>query len=256
MKKLFLIFTSLVVSLTLIAQPFSLVDFPWLNDGSNIPADSLEVWYEPFSGGDISTTEANIGALGWTEVANNGAVGMTNATGHFGIITLLTTASAGSLQTIFNSDNTNNRPTIPPLIAAIGWTNRVIWRILDTNSIKLHLTLSGTNTTFGQAALQESIGIYMNTTNSTQIMGMVSANSVLSTTNLGTIQDATWYTNTIWSTTAGVISFSLNDGAEATLNSNIPAGPLTPNFSIIKTVTAGGISTLQVDEWLIIWKRL
>ncbi len=219
-----------------------------------IPGTGYEMWYEPFSGGDVSTTAGIIGALGWTEVADAGNVGITNEPGHFGVVALATTAAI-SQQTIFNGDSATANPTIPRLINATGWTNRVIWRLTATNSLKAHIALIGTNTTFGQAALQESIGIYLNTTNSTQIMGMVSANSVLSTTNLGTAVAAAWHTNHIWSSTAGVISFSMDGGAEATLNSNIPAGPLTPNFSVIKT-EATALSHLQVDEWVVWFRRL
>lgn len=220
-----------------------------------LPGVGYEVWYEPFQGGDVSTTAATLGALGWTESPDSGSVGVTNVANHWGCVSLITSASAGQQQTIFNADSANANPTIPPLNATTGWTNRIIWRLTTTNSLKAHLALIGTNTTFGQAALQESIGVYLNTTNTAQIMAMTSAGSTLSTANLGAAVAGAWHTNIIWSASAGVISFSMDGGAEVTLNSNIPAGPLTPAFSIIKTETTV-VSILEVDEWTLWWKRL
>jgi hypothetical protein len=85
-------------------------------------------------------------------------------------------------------------------------------------------------------------------------MGMTSASSVLSTTNLGTVQNATWVTNEVWCATSGIISFSLNGGAEATLNSNLPTTGLTPAFGLLK-VAANNAAALEIDEWIMIWTR-
>lgn len=271
MKKLIALFLSIAITFALVAQQanpsfksFHQDDFDTNNYiiTANVPPTSwlpgvgYEVWYEPFSGGDVSTTEATIGALGWTEVAEGGAVGLTNEVNHWGCVALLTTASAGSQQTVFNSDGTVAAiSTIPALNATVGWTNRIIWRVNVTNSIKAHLALIGTTATFGQGALQSSIGIYINSTNSTQIMGMVSHASTLSTTNLETMVNAEWHTNHIWCNSSGVISFNIDGGPEATLNSNVPTSSLQPAFAIIKTETQGGISTLQVDEWTLWWRR-
>jgi len=220
-----------------------------------LPGVGYEVWYEPFSGGDVSTTSGTIGTLGWTEDADIGFVGLTNAVNHWGLVSLITTASAGSKQSIYNSDCTNCRPTIPPMNATTGWTNRIIWRVTTTNSIRGFLSLIGTTGFISQSALAEGVGVYFDTTNTASIMGMTALASTLSTTNLGNFVAGQWYTNIIWCSSAGVFSFSMNGGAEATLNSNIPTSGLTPYFGILKTETTV-ISIMEVDEWALWWKRL
>lgn len=220
-----------------------------------LPGVGYEVWYEPFSGGQVSSTSATIGALGWSELADTGSIGVTNAANHWGIITLIITAAAGNKQTLYNSDCTNCRPTIPPLNATIAWTNRVIWRLLATNSIKGYLGFVGITGHNSLTNLQEGFGVYFNTTNTTQIMGMTALANTLSTTNLGNFVSGAWHTNIIWSTTPGVFSFSMDGGAQATLSTTIPTSGLTPQFGIIKTETTV-ISILEVDEWALWWKRL
>lgn len=212
-----------------------------------------EIWYEPFQGAGSGAGVS--GSLGWTGAsggAGGGGIAFSNAVGHAGTIAIQVSSSANSIHSIFNSTVVNSKPTIPPLNATTGWTNLIVWRINGTNSLKGYLVLQAGNLT--QAALEAGMGIFVNTTNSNQIMGHCSSGSSVSTTNLGTLQDGVWYTNMMWSATAGVISFNLNGGPEATLSANVTSSALTPQMGLVKTVT-GVAASLEVDLWVFLYRR-
>jgi hypothetical protein len=196
-----------------------------------------------------------IGSLAWTPQsggAGGGGVSVSNSPSHWGTLAITVSSSANSIEAVFGSSALNSKPSVSRMDQQTGWTNRIIWRLSLTNDLKAHLCWQNGN--FTQNALENSIGIFVNSTNSNQIMGMTSASSVLSTTNLGTVQNATWVTNEVWCATSGIISFSLNGGAEATLNSNLPTTGLTPAFGLLK-VAANNAAALEIDEWIMIWTR-
>jgi len=219
-----------------------------------VPMPGREVWYEPFNGNNMGSGGAH-GALGWTAQssgAGGGGVSVSNSPNHWGTVALTVSTSANSIEALFGSSALNSKPPVSRMDQQTGWTNRFIWRLSVTNDLKAHICWQNGN--FTQSALENSIGIFVNSTNSNQIMGMTSASSVLSTTNLGTIVAAQWYTNEIWCNSSGVISFSLNGGAEATLNSTLPTTGLTPAFGILK-VAANNAAALEIDEWVVVWTR-
>lgn len=203
-----------------------------------------EYWYDPFSGSALSA--GTVGQLGWVPV---GSPAVSNAVGHFGTLALTTTASAGNGSYCFLSTTTNTRPCIPPLHTEINWTNRIIWRVNGTNAAKVYLVLQ--NGIWGQTLFADAIGLWMNTTNNNQILGVCSSSSSVSTTNLGNLVDNAWYTNEIWSTTAGTIAFSLNGGAAAHLSANVPTVALTPLMGALKPTATAAVS-LEIDKWILI----
>lgn len=220
------------------------------------PNYSYEVWYEPFQGGDVAA--GTIGSLGWQQQSTGvggGSINFSNSVGHAGVCTLSSSSSANSIQTLFNSDAPNNKPTIFPLNNSVGWTNRIIWRLVNTNDCKIYIGFIG-NANFTQSALENSVAIFYNGTNSNQIMGHTSAGSVVTTTNLGVIQQSTWNTNEIWSHVSGTIFFSLNNGPTASISATIPTTSVTPAASVVKQILGAGLNaTLELDEWLFIWSR-
>lgn len=205
-----------------------------------------EYWNDGFSGS--ANTAGTVGQLGWTPI---GTIAVSNAPGHFGLATATTTASAGNGSGAFLSNTTNTRPPIPPLIIETKWTNRFIWRVSVTNDAKIYIMMQNAFP-FGQTAFTNGIGIWVDTTNGVgQILGTCSSNNVFTTTNLGTIEAATWYTNEIWSTTAGTIGFRLNSGAGAFISENVPTNALTPFFGIVKSA-ATTATALDMDRWTFI----
>ncbi len=213
---------------------------------------AYEMYYEPWGLGNHVT---DIGALSWTAQsagAGGGGQSVSNAPGHFGLTTISTSTSANSIHSLFNSSTLNAKPSIPPLNATIGWTNTWIWRIVNTNSLKAYLCLQAGN--FTQSALENGIGIMLNTTNNNQIMGFCASSSATTTTNLGTVQNNTWYTNRFGSTSSGVIFFSLQDGTMGHINSNVPTTGLTPSASLVKT-EAGTAAFLDLDDYIGVYTR-
>lgn len=227
------------------------------NTGNMFPFDLFyEVYYDPFGVNDNSTGP-NIGGLNWTAQSagvGGGGIANSNAVGHVGLTTLNVSSSANSIHSIFNSSSLNSKPTIPRLDTATGWTNTWIWRLNTTNSAKVFLCLENGNFTVNPATIENGIGIFVNTTNNDQVMGFCASNSVMTTTNLGTIENSTWYVTRFGSTTAGTIFYSLNDGTMAHINSNVPTNTLTPGASLLKTVT-GVASSLDLDVYLGVYIR-
>lgn len=126
---------------------------------------------------------------------------------------------------------------------------------MNTNDCKIYIGFIG-NANFTQSALENSVAIFYNGTNSNQIMGHTSAGSVVTTTNLGVIQQSTWNTNEIWSHVSGTIFFSLNNGPTASISATIPTTSVTPAASVVKQILGAGLNaTLELDEWLFIWSR-
>jgi hypothetical protein len=219
-----------------------------------IPITGYEVWYEPFTGGD--NTAGLTGALGWSP-SGSGTLNFSNSVNHFGTVALTISTTAGLVYQLFNGDTVQTRPSIPPLDATVGWTNRIIWRIANTNLLRAYLVLQDGAFVQGGIEPTNCIGFAVVTTNANQIMGFTSGGAVgnFSTTNLGAIVDAQWQTNEVWSTTAGVISFNMNGGPEATLSANIPTRSLTPTMGMIRNSVSAAASTLEIDEWTLIWTR-
>lgn len=218
-----------------------------------LPITGYELWYEPFTGGD--NTSALVGALGWA-ISGSGTINFSNSVNHFGTVALTISTTAGLTYSLFNGDQYQTRPSVPPLDNTTGWTNRIIWRIANTNLLRAYLMFQDGLLIQG-AEPTNCIGIAVITTNANQIMGFTSGGAAgnVSTTNLGAIVDAQWYTNEIWCTTGGVISFNLNGGPEATLNSNIPTRALTPAMGMVRPSLSAAASTLEIDEWVLIWTR-
>lgn len=216
-----------------------------------IPTPSYDVFYDPFSAG-FSAGGGTFGKLGWSQTsAGTGGAGLavSNAPGHFGTLTVNVTSTANSIQSMWLSFAANNRPFIPPLNSKTGWTNTWVWRFNGTNSVKGYWGMIG-NANYTQSALEQSIGIHINTTNNDQIMGHLSHASVVSTTNLGTLQDGVWYTNSIWCVSAGTILFNLNGGPPAALSANLTSSALTPSAGVVKT-QAGVASSAEFDVFLL-----
>ena len=220
------------------------------------PNVQYEIFYEPFSSGAPNVVGATSGRMGWSQTSSGVGQGRripTNAPNHWGTILLLTSQSANSIQASFCGDQFNSKPQFPPLSNLTGWTNRIIWRMTGTNSCKAWLVMQAADFNFA-AVPQNAMGLEMNTTNSNQIRGYTSVASVESFTNLATLVEEQWYTNEMWSSTAGVISFSINGGPEATL-STPPNTALTPAFIVGKGVAATPTNGLEVDEWVFIRTR-
>lgn len=209
------------------------------------------VVYEPFSGG--SGNGGQIGKHGWTpSTSGGGGVNFSNAPNHWGTVNLETTALAGSIQSIFISASLNpNHATLPALNATSGWTNRIIWRLNGTNSCRAWIALHGgvgEGTAAGSGL--HNIGIFVNTTNTDQVMGYCNTTSLALNTsvNLGTLVSGQWNTNEWWCASAGTISFSMNGGAESTIASNVPTVPLQHVAAIMKVVNSD-VNVLEIDEW-------
>ncbi len=203
---------------------------------------------------------ANIGKYGWTQ-ATSGGGGLELGTeeNHWGTLRLRTTSLIGSDQEAFCGRALFNRPTIPPLNATTGWTNRVIWRMVGTNSCRFYMALSGaTSLSLGAGSRQQLITIFADTTNSAQILGMVTTTATGGTTtstNLGVLQDNTWYTNEFWSHISGVICFNLNGGAGGCVSNNIATAALIPHTGVVKTVNSTATNIIEIDEWFLVKVR-
>lgn len=220
-----------------------------------IPTLAYEAWYDPFNGSAL--TDGTAGSLGWTDVsagAGGGNTAVSNAVGHFGTIANTTSTSSNSIQYLHLSSSLSGKPCIPPLNNFAGWTNRIVWRINVTNDCRAWFIFqAGTFTS--TLTHSNAIGIFVDTGTTDQIMGFTSDAVVSSTTtNLGTLQSTVWNTNYIWCDTAGVISFSLNNGPRATINTTLPTSGLTPAMGIVKTAAANAVSQ-EIDDWLLWVKR-
>lgn len=219
-----------------------------VSPNSFIPNLGYEAWDEPWGSGDAAA--GTIGLHGWTATsagAGGGSVNWSNAVGHWGIISLTTSASANSTHSIALGDSPQSKPWIPSLSAVAGWTNTWVWRLRQTNNIKVFFGLIG-NANYTQAILENSMGFLINTTNSASIQGQVSTASAGTTTNIVNVVADQWYTNVMWSHVAGTVCFSV-DGTIATLTT--PNFPLTPSFGQVKP-TATTANTFEVDRWILI----
>lgn len=219
---------------------------------SYAPPPNYEFWYEPWGAGD--NTSGGIGAMGWQTTssgAGGGSINWSNSANHWGILAVSTSASANSIQSVSLGDTPNSKPWIPSLSTAVGWTNTWIWRLRQTNSVKCYLLLIG-NGNYTQNEMENGMGFFINTSNSAAILAYVVTASVPSSTTLGNIVADTWYTNEMWSTSAGTVSFNLNGGTPVTRTT--PNLQLTPSFGLVKTLSDGAVS-LEVDEWKLVRTR-
>ena len=217
-----------------------------------LPSLGYEVWYEPFGAGDNAA--GTLGALGWTGSsggAGGGSINWSNSVGHWGIQTISTSGSANSIHSMALGDSPNAKPWIPSLSAVAGWTNVFVWRLRQTNAVRCFFGLIG-NANYTQAILENAMGFYLVTTNSASIMGMVSTASVGTTTNIQNVVVDTWYTNVMWSHSAGTVCFSINGGTPATLTT--PNFQLTPSMGLVKSTTTAAV-TLEMDIWWLLWAR-
>lgn len=201
-----------------------------------------------------------IGKYGWTQASGGGGgIELGTEPNHWGIARVRTTSLIGSAQTFFNADAMNTRPTIPPLSASTGWTNRIVWRLVGTNSCRIWIALTdATQFSLGAGARQQTFGVYMDTTNSNQIMGHTTTTATAGTTtqtNLGVLEDSRWYTNEFFSHISGVICFTLNNGALACVSNNITTEALIPAAAAVKTVDLTATNILEIDQWQIWAKR-
>lgn len=225
---------------------------PSIEQVVGLPFNQLkEFWYDPFAGSAYNS-DGTYGQLGWAP--QNGGVGgagmhVTNAANHFGLIAILTTGTATSMQAAFLSTHHNTKPSLPRLDTSV-WTNRIIWRLLVTNDVRMYLVFQNGDITHN-ATMNNGIGFQVDT-NSNQIKGYCASGGSVSTTNLTTLQADTWFTNQCWSLGATTIYFTVNDGPIASIASNIPTSGLTPKMGVVKTATSAAV-TLQVDSWLLIW---
>lgn len=216
-----------------------------------LPSVNFVLWYDPFASSVFAG--GKLGRLGWTQVSSgNGGLGVTNsfAQNHFGTMELLTrNDAANSIQIVHLSNALAGQPSVPPLGAITGWTNRFIWRITgSTNSFRAYIHLAGQNT-YTAVPIGSGIGIMINSTNTDQVQGFCVHSSVQTRTNLGTFALNTWMTNAFWSRIPGVMSFSMNDGPECAISNNIPTSALTPNI-VVMTTAVGTAATLELDEWM------
>jgi len=223
-----------------------------------LPNLDFEIFeYEHFGCG--RNAGGQIGRHGWIQ-SNSGGAGIffnTHAN-HWGTVELWTTSLVASTQTMLQSEAIN-RPVIPPVNAVVGWTNRVIWRLNGTNSCRAWVVITGGVGGFGLGAGTglHNIGIFINTTNSDQILGYCNTTSLAlnTSTNLGTLQSGQWYTNEWWSHISGVVCFTLNDGAVACISNNITSLPCQQAAAVAKTVGSTDTNILEIDEWFLVKAR-
>lgn len=200
-----------------------------------------------------------VGKYGWTQ-ANSGGDGVTLNThaNHWGTVELRSGTNANTLQSIFNTVNTS-RPTIARVNATAGWTNRIIWRLINTNAAQAYIAFhGGAGFAIGGGGGEQNIGLFINTTNGPQIQGYCNTSSTLlfTATNLGAIVSGQWYTNSWLSYTPGVICFTLNDGPLACISNTIPTTPMSLGAGINKVIDAAGTnSILEIDEWFLFMTR-
>lgn len=218
-----------------------------------LPTLDYELWYDPFAGRDLGV--GAVGQMGWTSVnLGSGTINVSNAVNHFGTIAMTTTATSNGGMFIHLSSTPVLKPVIPPLDNFAGWTNRVVWRLNGTNAVRGYVVFTA-GTFTSTLDMTNAIGIAIHSMTNTSLMGYCAGASAVSTTNLGggTIVSERWYTNYIWCRTPGVISFNVNGGPEATLNANIPTVGLTPSIGFKKF--AATVSSMEVDDWLLVIKR-
>lgn len=210
--------------------------------------DMDEFWYDPFVGNTVAA--GTIGVLGWEAQAGGAGttnLEFTNAPGHFGIMCLYVNSTATTMRNIYLSEEPNSKPSIPASPSTFTWTNRIIWRLVDTNDVRVYLILGGAGDITHNNPYNQAVGIIFDT-NSNQIKGYAATTGTPATTNLVTMEDGVWYTNNVWCQGDGIWRYSANDGPVATLAVNITASALTPRLGLVRTDT-GVTNCLQLDSW-------
>ena len=226
---------------------------------SFLPNLSFDVFMDEHFGCGRNSS-AQIGKYGWTQVASTGG-GAHYATyaNHWGVMGIATVTNLGSSQGLFNAEAISTRPNIAPINASTGWTNRIVWRLVGTNALRMWIAMTdATSFGLGAGARQDTLGIFMDTTNSPNIRGYTTTTATAGTTtetNLAVIVSGQWYTNEFFSFISGVICFTHNGGSLACVSNNITTAALIPAFAVTKTVGSTETNLLEIDDWFIYRQR-
>lgn len=227
--------------------------------GDWLPNLSYDVLYEPWASGLKGIGTGNNGALGWyiSQLGSGASSTILTApdTGHFGCyrFTTGTTQGAGIGATLGDSTASSTMP-LPAISGAVGWTNIYVWKLSATNDMQLWVGMvhgSFSASTNDQSAF---IGLKANSATNGNFEFVARSGGTSSIVSSGQAITTGWHTNWIWSTSAGTISFKLNNGSTQTLSSNVPTTEWSPYIFIAKQAATTSIN-LDVDTYLGIFTR-
>lgn len=209
---------------------------------AGIVLEDATVLREDFIGG--SATSGEVGELGWTLVNTSGTATLAAAapsTGRSGIMALTTPASAGSVA-FFGLAPSTSTAGIAALSTA-GW--EFICHFKQTSSVNQKLRIgffSATN------ALEPADGIWMRfdtASSDTTYQFVCRASSTQTTADSGVAVNNDWNKLRIRSTTNGRILFSINDGTESTISTNVSGSDMFLGMTFGST--AASTRTVQTD---------
>ncbi len=227
--------------------------------GAWIPNLSYDVLYEPWATGLKGIGSGNNGALGWYISTLGSGASSTILTapdaGHWGCyrLTTGTTQGAGIGVTIGDSTASSTMP-LPALSGVAGWTNIWIFKLSATND--LQLWVGSVHGSFSASTNDPSafIGLKCNSATNGTFEFVTRSGGTSSIVGSGVSIATGWHTNWIWSTTAGTISFKLNNGSTQTLNSNVPTTEWSPFVFAAKQAATTSVN-VDLDTYLGIFSR-
>lgn len=185
-----------------------------------------------------ATSSQNIGRLGWI-CGSSAPSQLTSEANHPGIYRITTTASSGTFAYIRNQVNNGGSVHLP----SESFKATFIWR-LNTNDANTTQRV-GLGTVVSAAPTD---GIYLEKLDAdTAWFVNCRSGGVETRTTTGVNVDTAWHRLQIRRVNATTIGFTLDNGAEITIATNVPTAALHSMFQMVNSAAAA--KTLDVDFW-------
>jgi hypothetical protein len=221
--------------------------------GSWNPIDDTVLWFrEDFP--TVTTTNNQIGTYGWTSSCSSGTVSVVSRTGASPfkkVYRMETGATSGNLCQISLGSSGTTATTLGALGSYGSWDSIFYFRHNSAASTNLGLFvgyLVGGSNMPGAGAATARIGVEYDTSRGdTNFMFVACNGSNCTRQSSGVSFDTAWHKLRIRSQTAGTILFSLDEGTEVSINTNVPTSALAPFFGV-RTAEAAA-KRVEADRW-------
>jgi hypothetical protein len=189
-----------------------------VSGGSFEPLDEGTVWYrENFP--NVATGSGSIGTYGWASSCSGGSISHTG-TGNGGKAVRMTTGTtSGNYCTISLGSVATSDSLLGKIGAYASWDSVFRFRLNGTGAVKLFVGYLKGGITDPWSG--ERIGLEFDTTqNDTQFMFVTSSSGTTRQAS-GVTADTGWHKLRIRSETSGTITFTLDDGSDVSINTNV-----------------------------------
>jgi len=186
--------------------------------GSFDPLDEITVWYrENFP--NTATGSGSIGAYGWTSSCTGGSISHTG-TGNGGKAVRMTTGTtSGNYCTIYLGSVATSDALLGKIGAYASWDSVFRFRLNGTGAVKLFIGYLKGGIVDPWSG--ERIGLEFDTTQGDTQFMFVTVSGGTTRQASGVTADTGWHKLRIRSETSGVITFTLDDGSDVSVSTNV-----------------------------------